>query len=141
MNEQLLENLIKQDIESIFTQILIKHNYIFPISAKSRSGAEINDYLDDLKVTINDSINSEEAQALISQFGSEEGYWQHEFEVYKINLPIEKYLESLKQEYLKNSISTQSNNQEAEETIENYNRYIEEVQSELVKQEQYEIVE
>ena len=105
----------------------------------SVSDDEINDYLDDLKVTINDSINSEEAQALISQFGSEEGYWQHEFEVYKINLPIEKYLESLKQEYLQNSISTQSNNQEAEETIENYNRYIEEVQSELVKQEQYEI--
>lgn len=50
-------------------------------------------------------------------------------------------MESLKQEYLKNSISTQSNNQEAEETIENYNRYIEEVQSELVKQEQYEIFE
>ena len=99
----------------------------------SVSDDEINDYLDDLKVTINDSINSEEAQALISQFGSEEEYWQHEFEVYKINLPIEKYLESLKQEYLKNSISTQSNNQEAEETIENYNRYIEEVQSELVK--------
>ena len=98
-------------------------------------------YLDDLKVTINDSINSEEAQALISQFGSEEEYWQHESEVYKINLPIEKYLESLKQEYLKNSISTRSNNQEAEETIENYNRYIEEVQSELVKQEQYEIFE
>ena len=107
----------------------------------SVSDDEINDYLDDLKVTINDSINSEEAQALISQFGSEEGYWQHEFEVYKINLPIEKYLESLKQEYLKNSISTRSNNQEAEETIENYNRYIEEVQSELVKQEQYEIFE
>ena len=107
----------------------------------SVSDDEINDYLDDLKVTINDSINSEEAQALISQFGSEEGYWQHEFEVYKINLPIEKYLESLKQEYLQNSISTQSNNQEAEETIENYNRYIEEVQSELVKQEQYEIFE
>lgn len=107
----------------------------------SVSDDEINDYLDDLKVTINDSINSEEAQALISQFGSEEGYWQHEFEVYKINLPIEKYLESLKQEYLQNSISTRSNNQEAEETIENYNRYIEEVQSELVKQEQYEIFE
>ena len=107
----------------------------------SVSDDEINDYLDDLKVTINDSINSEEAQALISQFGSEEEYWQHESEVYKINLPIEKYLESLKQEYLQNSISTQSNNQEAEETIENYNRYIEEVQSELVKQEQYEIFE
>lgn len=107
----------------------------------SVSDDEINDYLDDLKVTIKDSINSEEVQALISQFGSEEEYWQHESEVYKINLPIEKYLESLKQEYLKNSVSTRSNNQEAEETIENYNRYIEEVQSELVKQEQYEIFE
>lgn len=107
----------------------------------SVSDDEINDYLDDLKVTIKDSINSEEVQALISQFGSEEEYWQHESEVYKINLPIEKYLESLKQEYLKNSISTRSNNQEAEETIENYNRYIEEVKSELVKQEQYEIFE
>ena len=61
--------------------------------------------------------------------------------VYKYRYGSKRDLESLKQEYLKNSISTQSNNQEAEETIENYNRYIEEVQSELVKQEQYEIFE
>ena len=134
--------LDEYDVEYDHFQVLGYATYQRAIAAGySVSDDEINDYLDDLKVTINDSINSEEAQALISQFGSEEGYWQHKFEVYKINLPIEKYLESLKQEYLKNSISTRSNNQEAEETIENYNRYIEEVQSELVKQEQYEIFE
>lgn len=47
MNVQKLELLMKKDIESIFTNILKEHNYIFPISAKSRSGAEISDYLED----------------------------------------------------------------------------------------------
>ncbi|MCM1287935.1 MAG: hypothetical protein NC240_06450 [Clostridium sp.] len=47
MDEQKLEALIKEDIESVFNSILEEHNYIFPISAKSRSGAEISDYLED----------------------------------------------------------------------------------------------
>lgn len=47
MNERQLEELIKNDIETIFTNILEKHNYILPISTKSRSGAEISDYLED----------------------------------------------------------------------------------------------
>lgn len=47
MDERQLEELMKQDIESVFTNILKEHNYIFPISAKSRSGAEISDYLED----------------------------------------------------------------------------------------------
>ena len=38
---------MKRDIEDIFTNIITSHNYIFPISAKSRSGAEISDYLED----------------------------------------------------------------------------------------------
>lgn len=42
-----LEQMIKDDIENIFENILKKHDYIFPISAKSRSGAEISDYLED----------------------------------------------------------------------------------------------
>lgn len=41
------ENLMKQDIENIFTEILCEHNFVLPISAKSRSGAEISDYLED----------------------------------------------------------------------------------------------
>lgn len=45
MNIKDLEKLIKMDIELVFTQILQEHNYMFPISAKSRSGAEISDYL------------------------------------------------------------------------------------------------
>lgn len=47
MDERQLEELIKSDIKTIFTNILSKHNYILPISTKSRSGAEISDYLED----------------------------------------------------------------------------------------------
>lgn len=43
----LLETQIKNDIEKVFSDILKAHNYIFPISARSRSGAEISDYLED----------------------------------------------------------------------------------------------
>lgn len=47
MDDRNLELLIKADIELIFHNILKKHNYILPISAKSRSGAEISNYLED----------------------------------------------------------------------------------------------
>lgn len=47
MNERKLEELMKADIEAIFSNILKANNYILPISAKSRSGAEISDYLED----------------------------------------------------------------------------------------------
>lgn len=47
MDEHKLEILMKEDIELVFTDILEEHNFILPISARSRSGAEISDYLED----------------------------------------------------------------------------------------------
>ena len=47
MNVRELEESMKNDIEDVFSKILAEHNYIFPISAHSRSGAEISDYLED----------------------------------------------------------------------------------------------
>ena len=62
---------------------------------------EVWAYLDELKEIINGATNKDEAQALINQFDSEEEYWQHEFEVYKINLPIEKIFKLRKTRLLK----------------------------------------
>lgn len=42
-----IENTIKFDVEFIFNEILKAHNYIIPLSARSRSGAEISDYLEE----------------------------------------------------------------------------------------------
>ena len=47
MDERKFEELMKQDVETFFTNILKEHDNILPISAKSRSGAEISDYLED----------------------------------------------------------------------------------------------
>ena len=41
------ENLLKKDIEQVFIKILEDCDYTLNISAKSRSGAEISDYLED----------------------------------------------------------------------------------------------
>lgn len=41
------EDLMKKDLQYVYNEILEANNYILPISAKSRSGAEISDYLED----------------------------------------------------------------------------------------------
>ena len=98
-------------------------------------------YLEELKNIINEAVNKEEAQALINQFDSEEEYWQHEFEVYKINLPIEKYLEAEKKEYLEKSRATLNEKKNSTDPMEEYNEHIESIQNDLVESEQYEIME
>ena len=102
---------------------------------------EVWAYLEELKNIINEAVNKEEAQALINQFDSEEEYWQHEFEVYKINLPIEKYLEAEKKEYLEKSRATLNEKKNSTDPMEEYNEHIESIQNDLVESEQYEIME
>ena len=85
--------------------------------------------------------NKDEAQALINQFDSEEEYWQHEFEVYKINLPIEKYLNSVKQDYLNNAATIYSESEHETEHLNSCNEYLQNLQSDLAEKEDYEIME
>ena len=91
---------------------------------------EVWAYLDELK-----------EQALINQFDSEEEYWQHEFEVYKINLPIEKYLNSVKQDYLNNAATIYSESEHETEHLNSCNEYLQNLQSDLAEKEDYEIME
>lgn len=62
---------------------------------------EIYDYLNNLKKMIETVDNKDEVMAVIESFPSEEEYWEYEFTVYKKNLPIEKYVQSLKDDYMK----------------------------------------
>ena len=102
---------------------------------------EVWAYLDELKEIINGATNKDEAQALINQFDSEEEYWQHEFEVYKINLPIEKYLNSVKQDYLNNAATIYSESEHETEHLNSCDEYLQNLQSDLAEKEDYEIME
>lgn len=68
-------------------------------------------------------------------------YWQHEFEVYKINLPIEKYLNSVKQDYLNNAATIYSESEHETEHLNSCNEYLQNLQSDLAEKEDYEIME
>ena len=61
-----LENMIKEEIKHIFTKIIEKNNFTFKISANSRAGAEISDFLENEFVKYgnnNDKINISEFQS------------------------------------------------------------------------------
>jgi hypothetical protein len=60
---------------------------------------EIFDYLDKLKEEIKSTLTAEEYRNLYTSYGTEEEYWDYEFEVYKINLPIQNYVSSLENQY------------------------------------------
>lgn len=80
-----LENLMKSDIEAMFTSILKSHNYILPISAKSRSGAEISDYLED---GIVEYANNNPHSRVYAVIGSPKGSTKNPFDFcfrYKVN--------------------------------------------------------
>lgn len=70
MTEKEIEELIKFDIEQAYTTILKNCNYILPISAKSRSGAEISDYLEDMIVDYFSKNNHERVNHVQKNNGS-----------------------------------------------------------------------
>lgn len=54
-----IEENIKNDIEAVFSTILSSKNYVLPISARARGGAEISDYLEDSIVEYYKDKNTE----------------------------------------------------------------------------------
>lgn len=78
MDERKLEQLMKQDIETIFTDILHEHDYTFPISAKSRAGAEISDYLEDYFVH---HLSIHQHKRIYNPLGSPKGNPKNPFDI------------------------------------------------------------
>ena len=67
---------------------------------------EIKSYLDELKKTLEQADNKDDVLAIISKFDSEEAYWAFEYTVYQKDLPIQKYVASLEQEYYKENTTS-----------------------------------
>lgn len=60
---------------------------------------EIYAYLDELKEILQEEDNREQYKNAMEGFASEEEYWAFQFEVYKVNLPIQNYVSSLEDVY------------------------------------------
>ena len=96
---------------------------------------EVRAYLEELKETINTADNKEDADAVIKSFGSEQEYWDYEFTVYQKNLPIQKYVDSLKAQYEAKSKLARG----SAELVNDFNSYYENYKQDLVNEENYQL--
>lgn len=99
--------------------------------------AEVRDYLKELKKTINNADNKEDVYAVIDAYGSEKEYWDYEFTVYQKDLPIQKYKDSLKTQFKTRPVKGNG----AVDVTNDFRSYFEEYKQELVKDENYQVVE
>jgi hypothetical protein len=92
---------------------------------------EITSYLDELKKTIEQADNKDDAYTIISKFDSEDAYWDFEYTVYQKNLPIQKYVASLEQEYYKENTTSSDTD---------WANYFEKLKAQLVADENFQYI-
>lgn len=94
---------------------------------------EVNEYLDTLKQTLSEAENNKDVEKIIKAYGSEDEYWNYMFKVYQKDLPIQKYISALEDDYAKQL--------GMEKTSEEFQKYwdtkFENIKDDLVKEEGY----
>lgn len=61
---------------------------------------EVEKYISDLKTAAKDAENSDDVKKVIDQFESEDEYWEYQKIVCQKQLPIQKYVKVLEEEYM-----------------------------------------
>lgn len=100
---------------------------------------EVRAYLEELKEAINSADNKEDALQVIKAFDSEKKYWDFEFEVYKKDLPIQKYVESLEIMYKTKDTKLSEQTVQADYE-EDFNSFFEKYKEKLVEEQNYKLV-
>lgn len=66
---------------------------------------EIKSYVESLREMSKTATNSEDVMKIISAYPSEDYYWEYMLEVYKKQLPVQKYVASLEKSFSKKLVS------------------------------------
>lgn len=136
----ILSGVNESDAEETAKDYMLKREALYQAAIKNGytvTDEEIQSYLDELKEFAKTADNKEDMQSVINQFDSEQAYWEYEFEVYKKNLPIQKYLEDMEKVFKKNQSLKRDNDVDLETEWANY---LERLKSELMQEENFEIV-
>ena len=94
---------------------------------------QIYSYLTELKKNLKETITDSEYQEMIKPYGSEQDYWNYEFYVYTMNLPIQNYVSDLERKYKKNHYIYEDSIQQDKKWEEKF----EEIKEELVDEQKY----
>lgn len=104
---------------------------------------EVSTYIDTLKEMTASAENKDDVQKLISQFDSEEAYWDYQLEVYKKNLPIQNYVSDLQKQFYENNADTLIAEKEINEEGDisgEWETYFEQFKLDAVEEEDYAII-
>lgn len=136
----ILSGVNESDAEETSKDYMLKREALYQAAIKNGytvTDEEIQSYLDEVKEFAQKADNKEDMQSVINQFDSVQAYWEYEFEVYKKNLPIQKYLEDMEEVFKKNQSLKRDNDVDLETEWANY---LERLKSELMQEENFEIV-
>lgn len=97
---------------------------------------EVREYLEELKVTLNSADNKEVFLDILSQFDSEEDYWEFQFSVYQKDLPIQHYVRDLEQQYMEAQIYSEN----GDKTNNDWEAYFEQFKDDLRVNEKYKVM-
>lgn len=90
---------------------------------------EIRAYLDELRIMLEMEENKGQYEAVLSGFESEEAYWEYEYEVYRIDLPIQRYVKELEKDFMNSEKA-----REAEDAGKLWGEEFERIKKSLVKE-------
>lgn len=97
---------------------------------------EIWDFINEYKLTIKEAENYNELEQIMSQFDSEQDYWNFQFSIYKKDLVIIKFIQDYQADFNQNN-----NFQDASERDAAWSACYDKLRNDLVAEENFQIVE
>ena len=94
------------------------------------SEKEIDEYVNNLKDTVNNAENKEDMYKIINEFDSEDDFWDYQRVVAKTDLPIINYTKEVEKQYRKKHMND-------EDVDEGWNKEYEDLKQKLVKEQNY----
>lgn len=88
-----------KDINTLYQEAL-KNGY-------SVTQNEINEHLNQMKIEFQTAENKEEIYSYIDLFESEAAYWEFQFEMFKKDLPIQKYISDKEYEFINKNLANE----------------------------------
>lgn len=101
------------------------------------SEQEVINYVNEFKNFAMQADNKEDIIAVMSEFSSEDEYWDYQVEVYKKSLPIQKYVESLEQNF-KNKPATRGSS--GEDLENSWQKEFEQIKESAASEQEFQVV-
>lgn len=135
-----LQGKSRQEADKTAKEYAQEYNALYVEAVKNGFDAtdeEVKTYVDSLKEELNKPENKEQLNSVLKGFGSEDEYWDYEYTVYQKQLPIQKYVKSLENDYN----NAHQDEFTEEQLAQNWNTKLDSIKKKLVKEQQFKDVQ